>query len=63
MITNHEPSDASPASDEGSDGEPSPASSVAASLSRSGERSEEAGEPRERVKPASNSNAYARARG
>jgi hypothetical protein len=55
------PSDASPASDEGSDGKPSP-EAVAASPSRSGERSEEAGEPRER-KPDSNSNAYARARG
>jgi hypothetical protein len=42
---------------EGSDGKPSP-EAVAASPSRSGERSEEAGEPRER-KPASNSNAYA----
>lgn len=32
MITNHEPSDASPASDEGSDGKPSP-EAVAASPS------------------------------
>jgi hypothetical protein len=33
MITNPEPSDASPASDEGGDGKPSPASTVAASPS------------------------------